>query len=192
MSRNEQLPIPQDTSDGDEAITPQDIKALNLVQSVLSYMAEHKLSNYSEAFRRMTAGTPQNAEALSRNYYNALQRPYVKMRVIERLRMRDVAWLEMLGLYLGPALQHAYAIASGQQGYPRDAVAAQRFLYEVFKDLRSTVEEEDALALESPATKFMEEFWANKATYRAKRSRKKGNVRVEEEIAVEFPTETHE
>lgn len=173
------------TDAGDDVgITPQDIKALNLVQSVLNYMAEHALSNYSEAFRQMTAGTEQNWEALSRNFYNALQRPAVKLKVMERLRMRDTAWLEMVAMYMGPALSHAYDIASGREGYPRDAVAAQRFLYDVYKDMRELAQEEEAMAGLSPADSFMEQFWGDKAKYRAKRSRKRGKITVEEEVTV--------
>ena len=181
---------PMQSSTDPTGLTNRDIKALNLVQEVLEYMAENKLNNYQKAFRQMTADKDQTPAALSRAFYDALARPAVKLKVMERIRMRDTAWLEMLGMYMGPVLQHAFSIAIGEEGYARDAVAAQRFLYQVYRDMRDLAQEEEVLGGLSPAASFMEQFFSDKAKYKAKRSRKVGNMRVEEEIEGSFPSET--
>lgn len=110
-------------------IDPTDMKAWELVNSVLSWMSAHGSYNFSEAFRELNVSRA--------SFYRAIKRPFVQGRIAQRMDAVDLAVERLLEdrwvLVVGNMLRLA-------QGNGREAVSAARFLAQQKERIQETGE----------------------------------------------------
>jgi len=156
--------------------TAADVKALNTVELVIEWLRDHHSHNYTEAFNALGVRRKQ--------YYDSLRKPYVQQALMDSLKDKHRAELELIEASWLPVIHHQLQIANGQIGLPKDAVAAAKFLHEreeyLEKDLEAAttddvIKSEASIMLE----RFKERYGDGKSTMRAKRTT------VTEEISVQ-------
>lgn len=134
-------------------ISPADAKAWELVNSVLTWMAENSCYNYSEAFRQLGV-----AHA---SFYRAIKMPFVQGRLAERFQAQDVVVFGFIEQHWLEILEHQARIAAGYEGSPRDSTPAARFLDQVYADLRERlVDNHDPEEGQSRAAALLNRFKA--------------------------------
>lgn len=122
-----------------------------------------------------------------RTYYNALASRYVQEQRVQQIHAMQDASVAIIEQNWARILINMATIARSEGS--KEAVQAARFVREVMKDLEVDAQElvqdskESAMALFAARMKDT----PGKKTFRAKRSRTKGNNRITEEIEVEIP-----
>lgn len=116
-------------------------------------------------------------------YYVALKNPYVQAQRVQQIMGTMSLTQTVIETHWGSVIKNMVSIARSDKS--RDAVAAARFLKDVYDDVREVIEEESAIEA-AGATTFLEKFASSssRARYKAKRRTKAG----EETIEVEIPS----
>ena len=136
-------------------VSAADAKAWELVGVVMQWLRDNAGYNYREAFAAL--GVAHSS------FYAALKRPFVQVKLLERMRQQDVAEMEMLDAGWLQTIQFQMALAAGKMGTPKEATAAARFIHERRKileeRLESTVgEEEGASEAALTLSRFKDRF----------------------------------
>ena len=129
-------------------ISPADAKAWLCLRTVLEWMGENGSYNYSEAFRE--TGVERY------NFYRAMKNPYALGQLANWFAQKDRATVALMHAEWMPILVNMAGIATSRND-ARAAVAAARFLHEVFKEAEITTVQGEQPA-ESEAARLLKRW----------------------------------
>jgi len=163
-------------------IDPGDLKAWELVHSVLTWMGENKTYSYQPAFAALSEESQQTHYAIEKAFYRAMRRPYVQQRWLERADAREQAALSIVYSHWPHILNYQAELARGKvkgcQPRDSDSTAAARFVDEQRKELESKVRSEETGEKRHPAQILLDAYM---------RPAKLRRTVVTEEIELERP-----
>jgi len=131
---------------------------------------------------RTTEEACEMANVPRSTYYEALKNPYVQQQRVQQIMGTMSLTQEIVENHWGSVISNMVRIARDDR--TRDAVAAARFLKDVYDDVRQGIEGDSAVKV-ATATTFLEKFASSggKARYKASRHTRRGT----EEIEIESP-----